>query len=242
MPAEGNAMRALVFANGEPVPRGEILPWGGPGTLVIAADGGAANALAAGFIPDTVIGDLDSIDPATLPDLKRRGSRFISHPVDKDRTDLELAVALALAEGATDVSLVAVLGRRPDMTLANVLLLASPLLRTPGVRTRIVDFRSVISLARPEAPLTVRGAVGDGLSLLPLEDSEGVTIEGCGWPLVDGTLRLGSTVGVSNTMTGRKAEVTLRRGMLLVVHRRAAAEPDAHRETHGVDSQPEAAP
>ncbi len=63
---------------------------------MIAADDGASTALAFGFTPHLVIGDLDSIAEGTLDELRRRGVPIETYPRDKDATDGQLAIERAL--------------------------------------------------------------------------------------------------------------------------------------------------
>src|ERR1700730_8026779 len=75
---------------------------GGPGSLdvadlpagatVIAADGGAELAWMLGLSVDLVVGDMDSISAETLAGIER----VERHAVEKDATDLELALVAAL--------------------------------------------------------------------------------------------------------------------------------------------------
>ena len=55
--------------------------------------------------------------------MEAAGVRFEVHPSRKDETDLELALQLAIAEGANDIEILAMLGGRLDQSLANLLLL-----------------------------------------------------------------------------------------------------------------------
>ena len=71
--------------------------------LVIAADSGLHAVLAAGWIPDRVIGDLDSADPAAVEIAAEGGAVVDRHPVGKDETDLELALAAAVEAGAVAI-------------------------------------------------------------------------------------------------------------------------------------------
>ena len=151
------------------------------------------------------------------------GVPIITAPAAKDETDLELALAHALAREPHEIVICAALGGRADHMLANVLLLARPALT--GRRVMLVDGRESIRLLRERvgeaapAQLELPGASGDLLSLLPLGGNAiGVTTEGLQYPLHDETLFLGQARGVSNVFTGTRARVTLRRGSLLVIH------------------------
>ena len=62
--------------------------------LLIAVDGGLDHALAVGLEPTRVVGDLDSVTDAGLTWAARNAS-IERHPTDKDRTDTELALAVA---------------------------------------------------------------------------------------------------------------------------------------------------
>jgi thiamine pyrophosphokinase len=120
------SQKTIVLANGtldDPAPlRKRLMAWGE--AEVIAADGGARLAASLGLRPQIVIGDLDSLDPQDRQVLTEAGARLQASPADKDETDLELALRLAVAGGAEQVAVLGALGGRLDMTLANLLLLA----------------------------------------------------------------------------------------------------------------------
>lgn len=194
------------------------------GDRVIAADLGGRHALTWGWPVHLLVGDLDSLPASDAAALAAAGAPVITVPAAKDDTDLELALAHALAEGAQEIVICAALGGRTDHLLANVLLLARPDLA--GLDVAIADGRETVRLLRgpaaPDAPparLVLRGAAGDLLTLLPLgADAVGVTTRGLAYPLRDETLFLGRGRGVSNVFTVAEAEITLRRGTLLVAH------------------------
>src|SRR5215470_17349370 len=103
---------------------------------IIAADSGAAAALSYGRIPAIVVGDLDSLDATLQQQLRAQGSQFIHAAIEKNETDTELAVQVAIEQGATEISLLGALGGvRFDHTMANVLLLAT----IETVPIRIID-------------------------------------------------------------------------------------------------------
>lgn len=212
---------AIIIANGTlPHPdrtRGRVRAWlaDAPDALVIAADGGARNALTLDLTPHTIIGDLDSLDDMAHEHLKAAGVTFVSASVRKDETDLELALRHAVKHGAGRIRMLGALGGRLDQTLANILLLALPLL--DGVDVRIVEGAQTAWLVKGETE--IEGEAGDTLSLIPLGgEAKGVTTEGLEYPLEDATLLFGPTQGVSNVLTGPLARVNVREGLLLVVH------------------------
>jgi thiamine pyrophosphokinase len=208
-------MRAIVIANGHvgDSEASRVKSW--PHDLVICADGGTQHALTLGLVPDVVIGDLDSLDGDLRARLEGGGCQFLVHPTRKDETDLELALRYAVDHGADEILLLGALGGRMDQTLANVLLLALPELA--GIKTRIVAGDQEMFLIRDQA--SIEGQVGDTVSLLPIAgDVTGITTDGLEYPLQRGTLKFGSTLGVSNALTAPVAQVQEERGLLLCVH------------------------
>ncbi len=198
----------------------------GPDDSVIAADYGAHHALAWGWPIHLLIGDLDSLSGPDARALAAAGIPAITAPAAKDETDLELALAHAVAEDARAIVICAALGGRADHMLANVLMLARPELA--GRDVVIADGGQTLHLLRGVgaaggmACLVLEGAPGDLLSLLPIGgDAVGVTTRGLVYPLWDETLYLGQTRGVSNVFEGVTAHVALRAGLLVVIHTRA---------------------
>jgi thiamine pyrophosphokinase len=183
--------------------------------LLLAADGGALALMQAGLLPHTVIGDLDSLDDASQAALIKRGVELQRFPRAKDETDLELALLLAAARGATAIDVLGALGGRWDHSLANVALLAHPALQ--GRRVRLLSDRQELFLVRDEAILA--GKAGDTISLLPLTaEARGITTRGLLYQLEDATLHYERARGVSNVLIAPPGHITLREGLLLVVH------------------------
>src|SRR5260221_11870038 len=80
---------------------------------IIAADGGAAAALRYGRVPATVVGDFDSLDDRVQQQLSGQGSQFVQATVEKNETDTELAVQVAIEQGGKAVTLLgSIAGRR----------------------------------------------------------------------------------------------------------------------------------
>jgi thiamine pyrophosphokinase len=210
--------RALVFANGDlnDGPAVEAALRFSHKSLIIAADGGARLALACGLVPQVVVGDLDSLAPDEVDDLRARGAEIVRYPEEKDETDLELALMVAARRDPTWIRVIGAVGGRIDQTLANISLLRLPELA--GRDVRLVSGQQALWLIGPgEHPL--EGALGDTISLLPLAgDARDVRTDGLAYPLRGETLRFGPARGVSNIMLGTSARVALSAGLLIVVH------------------------
>jgi thiamine pyrophosphokinase len=209
-------MHVIVFAGGTVQSGSAVTQALIESKMVIAADGGALAALERGFVPAFVVGDGDSLPLATLTDLQRRGSRIVPAQVEKDETDTELAIELALQQGATRITVLGALGgERFDHTIANLLLLTS----YPGTQIEIADGNARGWLLRGPDIALIEGKQGDLLSLFPLMASaKGVRSEHLFYPLHGETLYFGRPRGISNVLLGTQATVALDEGLLLIVH------------------------
>lgn len=182
---------------------------------LIGVDGGSRHLHALDRLPHLAVGDMDSIPADLLARYRDAGVEMHLHPPRKDATDLELALDLALDRGATRISILGGTGGRLDHTLGNLFLLARCL--PTGIAACIMDESQCVHLV--DKALTLSGAAGDTLSLLPATpEVSGVTIEGLEYPLQDATLTFGTSWGMSNVFTGASATVTLRSGRLFVFH------------------------
>ncbi len=210
-------MRTVIFANGVLNNLQDVHDIILPDDLIIAADGGTTHCRALGIKPSIVIGDLDSLDPDYLKSLQTSGTEIISYPINKDQTDLELALHKALDLGSDEILVLGALGARWDMTIANLLLPASP--GFSKVTVRLIDGHQEIILLRGQGELIFNGKKGDMLSLIPLgQDAYGVTLRGLEYPLKDDVLKFGATRGISNVLIDDTATVYLKKGLLFCIH------------------------
>lgn len=208
-------MHVIIFAGGTIQPGKAVNEALANVDMVIAADSGAEAALRYGHTPNFVVGDFDSLDQQVKEKLRDSGSQIQAVAAEKDETDTELAVQLAVEQGATKITLLGALGGvRFDHTMANVLLLAG--FQSPPIC--IVDGASFCWLLRGPGTAQIDGKAGELLSLLPLTaDASGVSTKGLYYPLRGETLYFGNPRGVSNVLTEERAQVTLESGMLLVI-------------------------
>jgi len=204
---------AVIFAGGDPS-RHEDLTGLSHDALVIAADSGAVHAVALGWPVHLLVGDLDSVPPPLVERLEAAGTEVRRHPRAKDHTDLALALTLAAEAGVSRVTVVGGHGGRLDHLLANILLLGSDHWAELDVDARMG--RTRLTIVRREREL--HGEAGELVSLVALGGGAGgVTTAGLLFPLRDATLAAGTSQGVSNEMTGVRASVTVRSGVLAAI-------------------------
>ena len=198
---------ALVITGG-PVPRNlGTLP---AADLVIAADEGIDNARSLGIQVDLLVGDLDSAAPAA-----RSKARAVErHQIDKDETDLELALSAALAAGMGSVTVVGTIGGRVDHAIGNMLVVAADRWADLRIDLRIDGARAWVVRDWVE----VRGTVENLVSLLAVGgQATGVTTTGLAWALTDGVLEPGVGLGLSNRMAASAATVAVGSGVVIAL-------------------------
>ena len=167
------------------------------GARVIAADSGMIHAAALGLIPELWVGDFDSAGSELT--LRYRDIPHRRFPAEKDATDGSIAVAEAIARGATRIVLVGGLGGQADHT-AGILGTALQVARR-GIACLVTSggeeaWPVLSGGTRIDLPPRSR------LSIIPFADFLGLDLEGVKWPLHGRDVPLGSTLTMSNLAHG----------------------------------------
>lgn len=181
------------------------------GDLVIAADSGYDNAVALGVKAEILVGDMDSIRRRDLPE----DVEIYQLPAEKDLTDTQAAVDIAISRGAQDIVIIGGLSGRLDHTMSNLGVLEKlHALRVHGV---ITDGHNRVRLLRNGSTLIPRGGY-TYLSLLGADPVvKGVEVQGVKYPLNGAKLRRDNQYAVSNELTGNCALVAVKKGGLFVI-------------------------
>lgn len=173
--------------------------------VLVAADGGAEHALAAGRIPRAVIGDMDSLDPRTAARL----DPATFHPVaEQDSTDFEKCL------GRIDAPLILGLGftgGRLDHQLA-----AFNALVRAGARP-VILIGAEDAIAHVPGRITLDLAAGSRVSLFPLAPVTGRS-KGLVWPIDGLEFAPGGRIGTSNRVATAPVQLAFDGpGMLVIV-------------------------
>lgn len=187
---------------------------------LIAADSGIRFFLQAGIRPDEALGDFDSASPDQLRQL-RGDPQIIFHQYqpEKDATDTQLALELALEKNSSEIHILGGTGTRLDHMLGTVRLLGYAMER--GICCYLIDAHNRIRLIQERTVLRKAEQYGDYVSLIPLTTQvSGVTLTGFKYPLTDYTLGGFESRGISNEIVEEEAVVDFREGILILTESR----------------------
>lgn len=188
-----------------------------PDDFFIFCDGGLSHADGLCVVPELIVGDFDSCDPAVLS--KYAGTaghpEIVKLPREKDDTDTLYAAKLAVERGFSDFLLLGAMGGRFDHALANI----SILLYLDGLRKKavLIDDYSKMQIVGKE-PFFIEDNCSYFSVLTVAGDVSGVTIKNAKYPLENASLSANFQLGVSNeVLPGKVAEVCVASGRVLVV-------------------------
>ncbi len=181
------------------------------GARFIAADSGMRHAAMLSVVPELWVGDFDSAGSGLqdrYSDVERR-----EFPVAKDLTDGEIALEAALEMGATDIVIAGAFGG--DRADHGFKIMAMAVARGG-------EFDSLVLTSGNEEAVPLRTGVrhdinlpsGTLFSILAFSDVEGLTLEGAKWPLHNRNMAFGSSLTLSNEVSG-ELSVTVGKGRCL---------------------------
>ena len=150
--------KALVLCNGEPPSKTLLKYFWERSDFRICADGGANTALQYGFIPDAIIGDLDSLDPS----FKDHNLNIIPISI-VDTNDADKAICYCLENGITHVDMLGATGLRSSQFLANI-----EVLYKYSKQLQIVIWNEIERIEVIHGRWQIPAKVNDIISLFPL--------------------------------------------------------------------------
>jgi thiamine pyrophosphokinase len=125
-----------------------------------------------------------------------------------------LAFELALEQHPTHILLIGATGTRLDHTLANIHLLNRAI--QYRISFAILDNHNYITMT--DSTLEVKDLGYTYVSLLPMTpEVTGITLQGFVYPLVNATLILGQSLGISNRLSNDTGHVSIQSGLILVI-------------------------
>jgi thiamine pyrophosphokinase len=181
----------------------------------IGCDRGSLYILEAGLSLFQAIGDFDSVSEEERQWIEHQATHMHVFPVDKDDSDLELAVNSLSIQREDTVMLYGITGGRLDHTLANIALLKRLVKR--GMTAKMIDLYHTIDTYLPGTH-QLQLDPARYISILPATEKViGVTLDGFKYPLVDATLEEGSSLTLSNHLLSTNGSISFKEGILTVI-------------------------
>lgn len=208
-----NKASALVVVNGE-LPSAALLhKLVNQVGSIICTDGAAIDFRKAGFLPDIIVGDLDSLGPELRREFEKE-CRIVERP-SQYATDFEKALDLAAEMGIVQIELVGLKGGRLDHAITNLSIICNYRQR---FELQIHDDDGYgLLLHEQRRSIDLKTKVGSIVSLIPLARVTGITTSGLLYPLNEEMLEFGGRNGQSNQAIAENLQISLKGGILLVI-------------------------
>lgn len=189
---------------------------------IIAVDKGIEALEELDIIPTHIIGDFDSVDKDILNkyiDTCRGGFSYlpIIHKLkeNKDYTDTNMAMKLALKLDPEEITLICATGDRMDHTISNIQDMVMCLEK--NVKCKILDKNNEIFIINKNT-IIKNDKKYKYVSLIPLTtEVSGISLKGFKYELTNHTLKIGENIGISNEQIENEAEILLTKGILIVI-------------------------
>ena len=207
-------MKSYIFIGGE-VDKSALETAIPENALIIAADSGYDNAKLLGYAErcDYIVGDFDSTKEKAFCSR----AKIVRVPAEKDETDTQLALDIAIENGADDISIVGGLTGRLDHTLSNVYLLEY--LASLGIYATICDGKNRVRYLKERSSLLIPKSDYKYFGLVPADkEVKGVTINGAKYNLSNAKLEKSNpSFAISNEVSESFAMVSCKKGGLFVI-------------------------
>ena len=183
--------------------------------IIIAVDKGLEVLDLLEIKPNYIIGDFDSIDKEILKKYEELKIEIKKLIPEKDLTDTESALQLAIEMKSKDISIIGAIGTRLDHVISNVHILKQAL--DKNVQARIINENNEIQLVNKSIIIN-KDNNHKYISFIPLTTEViGVTITGMKYCLNNYTFSIGNSLGVSNEQIQDVAEIKIKNGILIMI-------------------------
>lgn len=189
---------------------------------IICVDGALGIADKLKIPMDYIVGDFDTVSKELIESYKRKidlseiSTQIREFCPEKDETDTQIALSLALEMKADEICIIGATGSRMDHQLANIHLLIQPM--RCGIKAYIADTNNHIYLKNHSFKVKKSDLKGKYFSLIPFEKGiNQVTIKGFKYNTNQVDFPMGSSIGVSNELVLEEGTVDFKEGTFLVI-------------------------
>jgi thiamine pyrophosphokinase len=173
---------------------------------IVCCDGSVENLVKAGYIPEAIVGDMDSISEENA---ERFNDRMF-HDDNQDTNDLTKAISWCSQRGYNDIVIVGATGKREDHTIGNISLLAEYakdvkviMVTDTGIILPFLESSEILSFA------------GQQVSIFAINPETEISSYGLLYPLEKKKIR-NWWVATLNEALGEKFTLEFNHGMVIV--------------------------
>lgn len=189
----------------------------------IGVDAGCLELIKHGYKIDYAVGDFDSVTEDEFQLIKEHSSDLIKHPAQKDDTDMELAIEVAIENyPQADYYIVGAIGEtkgRLDHMLANIWMVYQPRFQAIVDRMQFIERNHVFQFfTEGRHQLRVKDAMPDYLSIISMTAVDGLKIEGAVYELAETNFTYPRAL-ISNEFVNEEQEIhiSFNKGIVLVL-------------------------
>ncbi|WP_416150996.1 thiamine diphosphokinase [Salipaludibacillus sp. HK11] len=180
----------------------------------IGVDRGVFILLKHGIEPEHAFGDFDSLTKEERDWIDKTGIKLNVFPCEKDETDMEIALKWTLKQHPSQVILFGGTGGRLDHLFMNAQLILQGLQQK--IPVYIQDRWNKLTIWNP-GTYTIETSNYPYVSLIPhSSEVKGLMLEGFRYPLVNASIKQGSSQCVSNEIIANQGTITFSEGRLYV--------------------------
>lgn len=210
-------MKTVILSGGTAPSKDLLLRELEDATALICVDSGGNCLRDLGIEPDYLVGDFDSIKPEAFEYIKGTRCKIIEYPKDKDFTDTELALELAMRLDSNSIVFLGSTGTRLDHVLGNLGLLRVCVKN--GIDAFLKDDNNSIMMT--DKPLKLKAEPGTTFSVQAFSETvEDLSLKNARYPLSGYRLKIGDPLTISNKFLDGDVEVDFSSGLLMVMFSR----------------------
>ena len=178
---------------------------------LIGVDSGVSHLYKLFFRPTHLIGDLDSISEKDLERVKKDNTTFIELEENKDKSDLEAALELALGLNSDNIVLIG--GEKGEVDqLFGIFALCAAYSDKLNIKWMNKGYDIFF-----QNEITIGLEKGNLFSIVPVTKLENVFIKGALWNLNGETIQLGSSRTLRNESTDEEVYIKIENGKAAII-------------------------
>ena len=200
------SLKTIILADGL-FPEHEIpLGYLRNGERIICCDGSADNLISAGYIPDAIVGDLDTVSERVKEEFADR----LYPDNDQETNDLTKAVKWCIKKNYKDLVILGATGKREDHTIGNI----SLLIEYAG-EAEVIMVTDTGTIRPFLKSCTFSSVPGQQISIFSVDPETEITSRGLVYPLAGKKLR-NWWEATLNEVSGDRVELELSGGAVIV--------------------------